>query len=89
MYFCLVAFRGQDGAKRPRLETTEVQKAKEQFQARLDASKEDAITTENISSLSDKLSVEKIAAIKAKRLAKKKNTIKIVSNYVSLSAKFM
>lgn len=56
-----------------------MQKAKEQFQARLDASKEDAITTENISSLSEKLSVEKIAAIKAKRLAKKKNTIKIVS----------
>ncbi|XP_022654088.1 parafibromin-like [Varroa jacobsoni] len=69
--------RGQDGTKRPRMEATEVQKAKEQFQARLDASKEDAITTENISSLSDKLSVEKIAAIKAKRLAKKKNTIKI------------
>ncbi|OQR71103.1 parafibromin-like [Tropilaelaps mercedesae] len=69
--------RGKDGAKRPRMEATEVQKAKEQFQARLDASKEDAITTENISSLSEKLSVEKIAAIKAKRLAKKKNTIKI------------
>lgn len=61
------------------MEATEVQKAKEQFQARLDASKEDAITTENFSSLSEKLPPEKIAAIKAKRLAKKKNTIKIVS----------
>ncbi|XP_003748552.1 parafibromin [Galendromus occidentalis] len=69
--------RGQDAAKKPRIEEAEVRKAKEQFQARLDAPKEDAITTENISSLSDKLSAEKIAAIKAKRSAKKKNTIKI------------
>lgn len=44
--------------------------------ARLDAPKEASVTVDNIKSLSEAMSVEKIAAIKAKRLAKKRNTIK-------------
>ena len=44
--------------------------------ARLDAPKEASVTVDNIKSLSEAMSVEKIAAIKAKRLAKKRTTIK-------------
>lgn len=55
---------------------TQVQRAKEQLAARLDAPKESSVTTEQIRSLSDTMSVEKIAAIKAKRLANKRKTIK-------------
>ncbi|XP_064457592.1 parafibromin-like [Ornithodoros turicata] len=62
--------------KKPRLEGTQVQRAKEQFSARLDAPKEAPVVTEQIRSLSEAMSVEKIAAIKAKRLAKKRATIK-------------
>lgn len=62
--------------KRPRFEETHVQKVKEQLAARLDAPKEASVTVDNIKSLSEAMSVEKIAAIKAKRLAKKRTTIK-------------
>lgn len=62
--------------KKPRLEEGEVQRAKDQLAARLDAPKEASVITEHIRSLSDALSEEMIAAIKAKRLAKKRSTIK-------------
>lgn len=63
-------------AKKPRFEDTHVQKVREKLAARLDAPKEASVTVDNIKSLSEAMSVEKIAAIKAKRLAKKRNTIK-------------
>lgn len=63
-------------AKKPRLEETQVQRVKQQLAARLDAPKEASVTVDNIKSLSEAMSVEKIAAIKAKRLAKKRTTIK-------------
>ncbi|CAG9773116.1 unnamed protein product [Ceutorhynchus assimilis] len=63
-------------AKKPRFEDTHVQKVREKYAARLDAPKESSVTVDNIKSLSEAMSVEKIAAIKAKRLAKKRNTIK-------------
>ncbi|OXU19054.1 hypothetical protein TSAR_007446 [Trichomalopsis sarcophagae] len=66
----------ESGSKKPRFEETHVQKVKEQLAARLDAPKESSVTVENIKSLSEAMSVEKIAAIKAKRLAKKRTTIK-------------
>ncbi|XP_054722301.1 parafibromin-like, partial [Uloborus diversus] len=66
----------QEAVKKPRLEEGEVQRAKDQLAARLDAPKESSVLTENIKSLSDAMSVEMIAAIKAKRLAKKRSTIK-------------
>lgn len=53
-----------------------MQKVREKLAARLDAPKETSVTVDNIKSLSEAMSVEKIAAIKAKRLAKKRNTIK-------------
>ncbi|XP_058790580.1 parafibromin [Phymastichus coffea] len=62
--------------KKPRFEEMHVQKVKEQLAARLDAPKESNVSVENIKSLSEAMSVEKIAAIKAKRLAKKRTTIK-------------
>ncbi|XP_060810258.1 parafibromin [Amyelois transitella] len=67
---------GESAAKKPRIEETHVQKVREQLAARLDAPKEASVTVDNIKSLSDAMSVEKIAAIKAKRLAKKRTTIK-------------
>lgn len=63
-------------AKKPRLEETQVQRVKQQLAARLDAPKEASVNVDNIKSLSEAMSVEKIAAIKAKRLAKKRTTIK-------------
>ncbi|RZF34888.1 hypothetical protein LSTR_LSTR012885 [Laodelphax striatellus] len=63
-------------AKKPRLEDTHVQRVKQQLAARLDAPKEASVTVDNIKSLSEAMSVEKIAAIKAKRLAKKRTTIR-------------
>ncbi|XP_050443400.1 parafibromin isoform X2 [Adelges cooleyi] len=64
-------------AKKPRMEDTlQVQRVKQQLAARLDAPKESAVNVDNIKSLSEAMSVEKIAAIKAKRLAKKRTTIK-------------
>ncbi|KAG8194555.1 hypothetical protein JTE90_013302 [Oedothorax gibbosus] len=67
----------QDVIKKPRLEEGEVQRAKDQLAARLASPKESSVTTEHIRSLSDAMSVEMIAAIKAKRLAKKRSTINI------------
>ncbi|KAL7298159.1 parafibromin [Trichogramma pretiosum] len=67
---------GLPATKKPRFEETHVQKVKEQLAARLDAPKEASVTVDNIKSLSEAMSVEKIAAIKAKRLAKKRTTIK-------------
>lgn len=63
-------------AKKPRFEDVHVQNLREQLAARLDAPKEASVTVDNIKSLSEAMSVEKIAAIKAKRLAKKRTTIK-------------
>ncbi|XP_057341546.1 parafibromin-like [Microplitis mediator] len=63
-------------SKKPRFEETHVQRVKDQLAARLDAPKEASVTVDNIKSLSEAMSVEKIAAIKAKRLAKKRTTIK-------------
>ncbi|CAG9815814.1 unnamed protein product [Phaedon cochleariae] len=63
-------------AKKPRFEDTHVQKVREKLAAKLDGPKESSVTVDNIKSLSDAMSVEKIAAIKAKRLAKKRTTIK-------------
>ncbi|GBP12104.1 Parafibromin [Eumeta japonica] len=67
---------GESAAKKPRIEETHVQKVREQLAARLDAPKEASFTINNIKSLSEAMSVEKIADIKAKRLAKKRTTIK-------------
>lgn len=54
-----------------------MQKVKEQLAARLDVNKKEAsVQIDNIKSLSETMSVEKIAAIKAKRLANKRVTIK-------------
>ncbi|GAB0095830.1 CDC73 [Sergentomyia squamirostris] len=64
-------------AKKARFEDTQVQKVKEQLAARLDVNKKEAsVNIDNIKSLSETMSVEKIAAIKAKRLANKRTTIK-------------
>ncbi|CAH1999441.1 unnamed protein product [Acanthoscelides obtectus] len=63
-------------AKKPRFEDTHVQKVREKLAAKLDGPKEASVTVDNIKSLSEAMSVEKIAAIKAKRLAKKRTTIK-------------
>lgn len=64
-------------AKKARYEDTQVQKVREQLAARLDVNKKEvAVNLDNIKSLSEAMSVEKIAAIKAKRLANKRTTIK-------------
>lgn len=64
-------------AKKARFEDTQVQKVREQLAARLDVNKKEAsVNIDNIKSLSETMSVEKIAAIKAKRLANKRTTIK-------------
>lgn len=65
----------QSFAKKRRLEETQLQKGKEQFAAMLDVPKEASVTVD-IRSLSEALSREKNAAIEAKRLAKKRTTIK-------------
>jgi parafibromin len=63
--------------KKARFEELQVQKVKEQLAARLDVNKKEAsVNIDNIKSLSETMSVEKIAAIKAKRLANKRGTIK-------------
>ena len=49
---------------------------KERLAARLEGHKEGIVQTEQIRSLSEAMSVEKIAAIKAKIMAKKRSTIK-------------
>ncbi|CAG7815804.1 unnamed protein product [Allacma fusca] len=62
--------------KKPRYEENMLQKVKDQLAARLDAPREASVTINNIKSLSEAMSVEKIAEIKAKRLSKKRTTIK-------------
>lgn len=64
-------------AKKARYEEVQVQKVREQMAARLDVNKKEvSVNIDNIKSLSEAMSVEKIAAIKAKRLANKRTTIK-------------
>lgn len=64
-------------AKKARYADTQVQRVREQLAARLDVNKKEAsVNIDNIKSLSEAMSVEKIAAIKAKRLANKRTTIK-------------
>lgn len=64
-------------AKKARYEDTQVQKVREQLAARLESNKKEvSVNIDNIKSLSEAMSVEKIAAIKAKRLANKRTTIK-------------
>ncbi|XP_012494395.1 PREDICTED: parafibromin [Propithecus coquereli] len=64
-------------AKKPRIEDEEcVHLDKERLAARLEHHKEGIVQTEQIRSLSTAMSVEKIAAIKAKIMAKKRSTIK-------------
>ncbi|XP_046675123.1 parafibromin-like isoform X1 [Homalodisca vitripennis] len=63
-------------AKKPKLEDVQVKRLKQQLAARLETPKEVSVTVENIKPLSETMSVEEIAAIKAKRLVKKRTTIK-------------
>ncbi|KAI4885505.1 hypothetical protein NFI96_033719 [Prochilodus magdalenae] len=64
-------------AKKPRVEDEErVRLDKERLAARLEGHKEGIVQTDQIRSLSEAMSVEKIAAIKAKIMAKKRSTIK-------------
>ncbi|EDW59412.1 parafibromin [Drosophila novamexicana] len=75
------ATSGETAAKKSRFEETQVQKVREQLAARWDVNqKETAVNMDNIKSLSETMSVEKIAAIKAKRLANKRTTIKRTDN---------
>lgn len=75
------ATSGETAAKKARFEETQVQKVREQLAARWDVNqKETAVNMDNIKSLSETMSVEKIAAIKAKRLANKRTTIKRTDN---------
>uniref|UniRef100_A0A8C7RT15 Parafibromin n=1 Tax=Oncorhynchus mykiss TaxID=8022 RepID=A0A8C7RT15_ONCMY len=60
------------GLQRP----TQVRLDKERLAARLEGHKEGIVQTDQIRSLSEAMSVEKIAAIKAKIMAKKRSTIK-------------
>ena len=62
--------------KKPRFDETHAQKFKEQLAARLVTPIEDDVSVQNIQSLLEAMSVEKIADIKAKRLVKKRTTIK-------------
>ncbi|KAK2186474.1 hypothetical protein NP493_199g06037 [Ridgeia piscesae] len=64
--------------KKPRLEEAQVQRDKERLSKKLDAPKEGSMIPEQIksSSLPEAIPLDKIAAIKAKRLAKKRATIK-------------
>lgn len=64
-------------AKKARFEDMQVQKVREQLAARWSVNRKEAtVNVDNIKSLSETMSVEKIAAIKAKRLANKRITIK-------------
>ncbi|KAK2718704.1 parafibromin-like [Artemia franciscana] len=66
---------GETLAKRPRFEDDAVQKVKDQLAAKLDAPKDASVSIDR--SLSEALSIEKLAAIKAKVLANKRKTIRI------------
>ncbi|XP_031574369.1 parafibromin-like [Actinia tenebrosa] len=72
---------GEDAAggefKKPKVETEEVILDKRKLEARLEGHKEVTVTTDQMRSLSEAMTKEKIAAIKAKRLAKKKTTIRV------------
>ncbi|EDO35837.1 predicted protein [Nematostella vectensis] len=61
--------------KKPRVETEQLRLDKRKLEARLEGHKEITVTTDQIRSLSEAMTKEKIAAIKAKRLAKKKTTL--------------
>ncbi|CAL8102625.1 unnamed protein product [Orchesella dallaii] len=65
----------ESGSKKSRFEDIQFQKVKETLAARLDAPRETSVTINNIKSLSEAMSIEKIAEIKAKRLSKKRTTI--------------
>lgn len=64
--------------KKPRLEEAQVQRDKERLARKLDGPKEATMLPEHLkaSSLSEAMTLEKISAIRAKRLAKKRGTIK-------------
>uniref|UniRef100_A0A1A9W750 Parafibromin n=1 Tax=Glossina brevipalpis TaxID=37001 RepID=A0A1A9W750_9MUSC len=69
---------GENAVKKARFEDIQVQKVREQLAARWDVNKkETTVKIDDIKSLSEIMSVEKIAAIKAKRLANKRTTIKL------------
>ncbi|XP_046675071.1 parafibromin-like [Homalodisca vitripennis] len=73
--------RARDGSvesmsKRRKLEDVQEQRMKQRLAARLDTPKQASVTADNIKSLSEAMTVETIAAIKVKRLAKKRTTIK-------------
>ncbi|KAK7086442.1 accessory factor associated with RNA polymerase II [Halocaridina rubra] len=63
-------------AKKPRYDEGDVQKIKEHLALRFDAPKKSSIVGNIDRSLSEAMSIEKIAAIKAKRLAIKRTMIK-------------
>ncbi|KAG8310576.1 accessory factor associated with RNA polymerase II [Homalodisca vitripennis] len=72
--------RARDGSvesmsKRRKLEDVQEQRMKQRLAARLDTPKQASVTANNIKSLSEAMTVETIAAIKVKRLAKKRTTI--------------
>uniref|UniRef100_A0A8C4HJ08 Parafibromin n=1 Tax=Dicentrarchus labrax TaxID=13489 RepID=A0A8C4HJ08_DICLA len=67
--YLLMAFEELPDEERVRLD-------KERLAARLEGHKEGIVQTDQIRSLSEAMSVEKIAAIKAKIMAKKRSTIK-------------
>ncbi|XP_060042454.1 parafibromin-like [Erinaceus europaeus] len=65
-------------AKKARMEDEEaVRQDQERLAALLQAPKEASVCTERLKPLSEAMSVDKIAEIKAKRMAKKKTTIKV------------
>lgn len=66
-----------DAIKKAKLESKQLLEEKQRLAAKLSAPKEGGAITDQIRSLSEAMSVEKIAAIKAKRLAKKRQTIKM------------
>lgn len=68
---------GSAGAKKPRVEEEErVRLEKERWAARLEAHREGIVRPGQIRPLSETMSVEKIAAIKVKIMAKRRSTIK-------------
>ncbi|XP_065830132.1 parafibromin-like [Oscarella lobularis] len=69
-------------AKKQRLEEQEAKMKldRERLAAKLDAPKQNELLTDKLRSLSEALPVEKIAAIKAMRLAKKRATVKAADN---------
>uniref|UniRef100_A0A3B1JLU9 Parafibromin n=1 Tax=Astyanax mexicanus TaxID=7994 RepID=A0A3B1JLU9_ASTMX len=68
--------RPTQGTSRLHTDEERVRLDKERLAARLEGHKEGIVQTDQIRSLSEAMSVEKIAAIKAKIMAKKRSTIK-------------